>query len=125
MKTENKNGTYAHLIYDNQPSWVKLYELACELAENNVEKLPNDGWLSQMTCMPGVGLTWQWDSCFMAMFSKYSNHLCTFYTGEYMYISAMDSPLYDGCFKVTRRKRPFIVASQVNKMCCPGTPGPM
>lgn len=73
MKIENKNRTCAHLIYDDQPSWVRLYELACELAEKNVEEVPNDGWLPQMTCMPGVGFTWQWDSCFMAIFSKYSN----------------------------------------------------
>jgi hypothetical protein len=33
------------------------------------------------------------------MFEKYANHICTFYTATYMYISAMDRVLYDAVYR--------------------------
>ena len=53
-----------------QPGYMKLHAKAVELAKKHIEKL--DGWRPQMTCMPGVGIIWQWDSCFMALFAGYT-----------------------------------------------------
>ena len=60
-------------IYDAKADWLNLYELSWKIAAENVEVPDNPAWLPQMTCMPGSGNLWQWDSCFMALFSRYSN----------------------------------------------------
>lgn len=62
------------VVLDARPGWMKLNAKAVELAHKNMEKL--DGWKTQMTCMPGVGIIWQWDSCFMALFAGYSPEGC-------------------------------------------------
>ncbi|MBO7237631.1 MAG: hypothetical protein J6V45_06075, partial [Kiritimatiellae bacterium] len=49
---------------ESRPDWQRLNDKAVSLAKKNMEKL--DGWKTQMTCMPGVGIIWQWDSCYMA-----------------------------------------------------------
>ena len=59
---------------ESRPGWMKLHAKAVKLAEKNMEKL--DGWKTQMTCMPGVGIIWQWDSCFMALFAGYTPGAC-------------------------------------------------
>lgn len=59
----------------SHPGWVDLYNTALRLAFNNIEYPDRDGWKPQMSCMPGSGTIWQWDSCFMALFAKYSNGL--------------------------------------------------
>ena len=51
--------------------WIDMYWKALEMGLGNVEHPTKKGWKSQMCCMPGSGNIWQWDSCFMAMFSKY------------------------------------------------------
>lgn len=51
--------------------WVDLYWKALEMSLGNIERPAKKGWKPQMSCMPGSGNIWQWDSCFMAMFSKY------------------------------------------------------
>ena len=58
------------VILDAHPDWMELHAKAVELAKKNMEKL--DGWKTQMTCMPGVGIIWQWDSCYMALFAGYT-----------------------------------------------------
>jgi glycogen debranching enzyme len=60
-------------VFDARPDWIELYDLAWSIAAENMEKPGNPGWLPQMSCMPGSGKIWQWDSCFMALFSRYSN----------------------------------------------------
>lgn len=55
---------------DSRPDWQDLNKKAIELAKKNMENL--DGWKTQMTCMPGSGKIWQWDSCFMALFAGYT-----------------------------------------------------
>ena len=62
-------------ILPDQPHWCDLYWKACEIAWRNIEQPPLKGWKPQMTCMPGVGNIWQWDSCFMAMFCKYASQV--------------------------------------------------
>ncbi len=60
-------------VYDANPAWVRLYDTAWRIALDNMETPDNPAWLPQMSCMPGHTLIWQWDSCFMALFSRYSN----------------------------------------------------
>ena len=62
-------------ILEGHDDWIDLYYKAWELAFENVEYLDKPGWLDIMTCMPGVGITWQWDSCIMTFITNYSN--CT------------------------------------------------
>ena len=54
-----------------RPGWERLNAKATELARRNMEDL-GDGWKPQMTCMPGFGVIWQWDSCFMALYAGYT-----------------------------------------------------
>ncbi|MFA6102419.1 MAG: trehalase family glycosidase [Victivallaceae bacterium] len=60
-------------VYEERPEWIELYYAAWEIAFCNIEYPSKRGWLPQLTCMPGVGIIWQWDSCFMSFFAKYSN----------------------------------------------------
>ena len=62
------------VVFDAQPGWMRLHDKANELARRNMERL--DGWKTQMTCMPGVGVIWQWDSCFMSLFAGYAPEGC-------------------------------------------------
>jgi len=58
-------------IYDEKLDL--LYERAWQLAFKNVDYVQKEGWKPFLTCMPGVGITWQWDSCFLSFFTNYSN----------------------------------------------------
>lgn len=60
-------------VYEACPEWIELYNAAWEMAVRNIDYPQQDGWLPQLTCMPGVGFLWQWDSCFMSLFARYSN----------------------------------------------------
>ena len=59
------------VFLDAHPDWIELRAKAVELAKKNMEDL-GKGWKTQMTCMPGVGIIWQWDSCFMSLFAGYT-----------------------------------------------------
>jgi len=61
------------VVCDNHPEWVKLYETAWKVGFVNIEYPTKPGWKPQMTCMPGVDTLWQWDSCFITFFSRFSN----------------------------------------------------
>lgn len=74
MKTNKTKVRYPRVIYDDHPKWVRLYETACEMAIHNATKIPREEASPLMACVPNVDVVWQWDSCFMALFSKYSNH---------------------------------------------------
>lgn len=63
------------VVCDVHPEWVALHELAMRTAINNIEYPVQPGWLPQLTCMPGQGFIWQWDSCFMTFFARYANGL--------------------------------------------------
>ena len=60
-------------IFDERCDFVDLYYKAWELAFKNVEYIDKDGWQDILTCMPGVGIVWQWDSCIMTFITNYSN----------------------------------------------------
>jgi len=61
------------IIYDAQPDWLELTELAWRIAATHVEQPPKSGWKPQMCCMPGTGIIWMWDSCFMTFFARYGD----------------------------------------------------
>ena len=61
-------------VYDEHPEWVDLYYTAWQMAFANIDYPGQPGWLPQMSCIPGLGVIWQWDSCFMSLFAKYSNN---------------------------------------------------
>lgn len=115
-KYNNELEKLPKIICDANPDWVKMYYLAWETAFSNIEYPKKEGWLPQMTCMPGMGMIWQWDSCFMTFISNYSNgtisalnnldnlysvqredgYLCMAYyieTGEPCYESRINPPL--------------------------------
>ena len=58
-------------VLGRHSEWVDMYWKALEMGLGNVELPARKNWKPQMSCMPGSGKIWQWDSCFMAMFSKY------------------------------------------------------
>ncbi|MCK4401131.1 hypothetical protein KAW08_02355 [bacterium] len=62
-------------VLDEYPDWIDLYYYAWELSWKNIEIIEKEGWQSQMSCMPGQGNIWQWDSCFMTMFTKFASSL--------------------------------------------------
>lgn len=69
-------GAYAEtaVFLDARPDWMMLHDKAVALARQNVETI--DGWQTQMTCMPGVGKIWTWDSCYMALFAGLTPEGC-------------------------------------------------
>ena len=60
-------GELPEILCESHPEWVELYDRAWQIAFKNMEYSDREGWLPQMTCMPGVGILWQWDSCFMTL----------------------------------------------------------
>lgn len=60
-------------VFKGHDDWIELYYKAWESAFNNIEYIQKEGWKPQLTCMPGVGIIWQWDSCFMTFITNYSN----------------------------------------------------
>ena len=58
---------------ESRPDFTDLYYKAWETAFENVEYIDKDGWKDILTCMPGVGIMWQWDSCIMTFITNYSN----------------------------------------------------
>ena len=61
------------IICDAHPEWVEIYDLALRMGFANLETPDLPGWKTQMSCMPGMGTIWQWDSCFMTLFARYTN----------------------------------------------------
>lgn len=60
-------------VIEGKPEWVELYYKAWELAFQNIDYVQKEEWKPQLTCMPGVGIIWQWDSCFMTLITNYAN----------------------------------------------------
>ena len=59
------------VILDSHPEWVALRDRALRYARGNMET-PRPDWNRQLTCMPGLGVIWEWDSCFMAFYAGYT-----------------------------------------------------
>ena len=64
-------------IYDDSDEFLSLYHYAWQTAFKNIDYVEKDSWKPILTCMPGVGITWQWDSCFLTLFTNYSNDMLT------------------------------------------------
>lgn len=64
-------------VLTGHDDWINLYYKAWELAFTNIEYIDKPGWKPMLTCMPGVGITWQWDSCIMTFITNYSNGTLT------------------------------------------------
>lgn len=62
-----------HPILEGREEFIELYYKAWELAFENIEYINREGWKDILTCMPGVGIMWQWDSCIMTFITNYSN----------------------------------------------------
>lgn len=62
------------VICASHPEWVALYDTAWRTAFINIEYPKKAGWKPQLSCMPGSGGIWQWDSCFMTLFARFSNY---------------------------------------------------
>lgn len=60
-------------IFRGHEDWIRLYDEAWRTAFQNIEYIDKPGWKPQLTCMPGGGTIWQWDSCFMTFITNYSN----------------------------------------------------
>lgn len=60
-------------VIEGHDDWVDLYYEAWKTAFDNVEYIDRPGWKNILTCMPGVGITWQWDACIMTFITNYSN----------------------------------------------------
>ena len=60
-------------VLDGHKDFIELYYKAWELAFKNIEYIDKPGWKNILTCMPGVGIMWQWDSCIMTFITNYSN----------------------------------------------------
>ena len=58
-------------IYDDR--FLAVYDTAWQMAFNNIDYVEKAGWKPILTCMPGSGKIWQWDSCFLTLFTNYSN----------------------------------------------------
>jgi glycogen debranching enzyme len=60
-------------VCDAHSDWIDLFESSWRIAAANVEQPAFPGWEPQMCCMPGTGIIWLWDSCFMTFFARYGN----------------------------------------------------
>ncbi|NLX07219.1 MAG: hypothetical protein GXY33_18940 [Phycisphaerae bacterium] len=72
-KVEYEVEKLPRVVCDRHPEWVELYNAAWQMGFANVEYVARPGWKPQLTCMPGMMRLWQWDSCFMTLFARYSN----------------------------------------------------
>ena len=60
-------------VIEGMDELVELYYKTWEIAFKNIDYINLPGWKNILTCMPGVGKTWLWDSCIMAFITNYSN----------------------------------------------------
>lgn len=56
---------------------LRLYDEAWQTAFENVEYIDKSGWKDNLTCMPGTGIVWQWNSCIMIFITNFSNGTLT------------------------------------------------
>lgn len=98
-------------ILEGHEDWIELYYLAWETAFKNIEYIEKPGWKTQLSCMPGVGITWLWDSCFMTFITNYSNNT----------LSAFNN--LDNIYRLQRKEDGFIsmaYRAETDKEAYPG-----
>ncbi len=65
------NRSFPQLSLPDHPNWIALYQQALTICRGNLLVNPYPGWETHLACMPGVPICWVWDSCFMALYSRY------------------------------------------------------
>ena len=60
-------------VFSENERLVELYYAAFSLAYKNLDYTELLGGREILTCMPGSGKIWQWDSAFMTLMTNYSN----------------------------------------------------
>jgi len=65
------------IILDSHPEYAELYDTAWKMAFQNVDYPSNKNWKPYIGCIPYMKRMWQWDSCFMTLFTRYSNGTLT------------------------------------------------
>jgi glycogen debranching enzyme len=71
-KFGNDAEQFPEITCEEHPDWIDLCDQALKYGLENLERPQRPGWLPQLSCMPGEGKVWQWDSCFMSFFARYS-----------------------------------------------------
>jgi len=61
-------------VFQKRQDFVELYYACWKTAFKNIVHVEKKNWLDFITCMPKSGNIWQWDSCFMVFFLRYSNN---------------------------------------------------
>lgn len=61
------------VVLSAEEKLTALFDYAFETAFRKVDYIEKAGWKPQLTCYPGIGIIWQWDSCFMTFITNYAN----------------------------------------------------
>lgn len=68
-----KKDALPHVVLSEHAALTTLFDYAFETAFRKVDYIEKAGWKPQLTCYPGIGVIWQWDSCFMTLITNYAN----------------------------------------------------
>ena len=68
-----KKNALPHVVLSEHAALTALFDYAFETAFRKVDYIEKTGWKPQLTCYPGIGVIWQWDSCFMTFITNYAN----------------------------------------------------
>lgn len=68
-----KKNALPHVVLSEHAALTALFDYAFETAFRKVDYIEKAGWKPQLTCYPGIGVIWQWDSCFMTLITNYAN----------------------------------------------------
>ena len=68
-----KKDALPHVVLSEHAALTALFDYAFETAFRKVDYIEKAGWKPQLTCYPGIGVIWQWDSCFMTLITNYAN----------------------------------------------------
>ena len=68
-----KKDARPHVVLSEHAALTALFDYAFETAFRKVDYIEKAGWKPQLTCYPGIGVIWQWDSCFMTLITNYAN----------------------------------------------------
>lgn len=85
-----------------------LYDYAFKTAFKNIDYIDKPGWKPQLTCYPGIGIVWQWDSCFMTFITNYSNaSLTAFNNLDNMYRLQGDDGYISMAYNIAEEKEAY------------------
>ncbi len=85
-----------------------LYDYAFKTAFKNIDYIDKPGWKPQLTCYPGIGIVWQWDSCFMTFITNYSNaSLTAFNNLDNMYRLQGDNGYISMAYNIAEEKEAY------------------